>query len=109
MKEVLKYRGRIITDADVAFIRQLIADNRQASRWRLSKFLCEAWDWRQVNGVLCDMICRGMMLQLHRAGHIKLPPRRLKTRNYLAERKRIKRPAVIQLSLTDQFSHNAGE
>ena len=43
------------------------------------------------------------MLVLHRAGHIKLPPRRFKTRNYIAERNRIEPPAAIQLSLTDQF------
>jgi hypothetical protein len=103
MKELLRYRGRVITESDVAFIRQLIADNSGVSRWRLSKLLCEAWDWRQPNGVRCDMVCRSMMLQLHRAGHIQLPPRRFKTRNYLAERKRVDSPTMVQLSLMDQF------
>lgn len=70
----LKYRGRIITDADVSFVRQLIEQNPAASRYRLSKLLCENWNWIQPNGVLCDMLCRGLMLQMHRAGVIELPP-----------------------------------
>jgi hypothetical protein len=36
--------------------------------------LCELWQWRQPNGVLRDMVCRGLLLVLHRAGHIDLPP-----------------------------------
>ena len=35
--------------------------------------LCEAWNWVQPNGVLRDMVCRGLMLALHRAGRIELP------------------------------------
>ena len=41
---------------------------------RLSAQLCEAWQWRQANGALCDMVCRGLLLMLHRAGEIELPP-----------------------------------
>ncbi len=71
---VLKYRGRTVTDADVVFIRQLIGAHPTLSRRALSKKLCEAWNWIQPNGVLRDMVCRGLMLALHRAGHIELPP-----------------------------------
>src|SRR5712691_5850043 len=68
---ILKYRGRWVTEADVALIRRLIADNPAASRFKLSKKLCEAWNWVQPNGVLRDMVCRGLMLELERAGHIR--------------------------------------
>ena len=57
-----KYRGRVITVEDVGFIRGLIAANSGASRRTLSKRLCEAWGWRQANGSLCDMVCRGLLL-----------------------------------------------
>ena len=70
--DVLRYRGRAVTDADVAFIRDLIAAHPTASRRALSKKLCEAWNWVQPNGSLRDMVCRGLMLALHRAGHIAL-------------------------------------
>ncbi|MGH9445433.1 MAG: hypothetical protein ACRD3O_06890, partial [Terriglobia bacterium] len=36
--------------------------------------LCEAWGWKQANGAPRDMVCRGLLLGLHRAGHIVLPP-----------------------------------
>lgn len=92
MATTLSFRGRVITEAEVAFIRQLIADNPTASRWRLSRQLCAAWNWVQANGAPRDMLCRSLMLQLHRAGLIQLPPVRRKIYNYLglrrAERKK---------------------
>lgn len=86
METILSYRGRIVTDADVVFIRQLIADNPASSRRALSQKLCEAWNWRQANGALREMVCRGLMLMLHRAGHIELPPVRWVNQNPLARR-----------------------
>jgi hypothetical protein len=86
MEEKLRHRGRIVTDVDIEFIRRLIAEHPGASRWALSKKLCEAWNWRQSNGALRDMVCRGLMLELHRAGHIELPQVRFVTRNPLGAR-----------------------
>ena len=74
MTEVLRYRGRVVTEGDVAFIRELISRAPpKTTRRKLSVQLCEAWNWRQTNGALRDMVCRGLMLALHRAGHIELP------------------------------------
>ena len=84
----LTYRGRAITDADVAFIGQLIAAQPTASRRALSKKLCAAWNWVQPDGAPRDMVCRGLMLALHRAGHIQLPPLRQVPPNPLARRNR---------------------
>ena len=81
-----RYRGRIVTADDVALIRQLIADNPSASRRRLSEKLCEVWQWKQANGALRDMVCRGLLLMLHRAGEIELPPIRFKTLNPFVRR-----------------------
>ena len=72
--------------SDIEFIRRLIAEHPGASRRALSKILCEAWNWRQSNGALRDMVCRGLMLELHRAGHIELPEVRYATHNPLGER-----------------------
>ena len=82
----LKYRGRVITAADVAFIGQLIAAHPAASRRGLSQKLCVAWNWVQVNGAPRDMVCRGLLLALHRAGQIQLPPQRYVPPNPLARR-----------------------
>ena len=80
MQRTLSYRHRVITDADLVFIRALIAENPQCSRRALSLKLCQAWNWVQANGALRDMVCRGMMLMLHRQGLIELPPVRVVAR-----------------------------
>jgi hypothetical protein len=88
MEELLRFRGKPVTREDVAFINDLIGRNPTASRRALSKLLCEAWDWRQPNGVLRDMVCRGYMLALYRKGLVELPPVRRRNPNPLADRKR---------------------
>jgi hypothetical protein len=92
-----KYRGRIIVDEDVVFIKRLIEKNPDDSRRALSKKLCQAWNWVQSNGSLKDMLCRSLMLALHRAGHIQLPPVKQHSHNPLANRKK---PAVIKIDQT---------
>lgn len=73
MEPLLRYRGRAVTAADAHFIRELIAASPGESRRSLSQKLCAAWNWRQANGAPRDMVCRGLMLALSRAGHIELP------------------------------------
>jgi len=90
----LTYRGRSVTDDDVAFIRGLMAAHPAASRRALSRKLCEAWNWVQPNGALRDMVCRGLMLALHRAGHIQLPPPRYVVR-YDPSRRHMPDPIAI--------------
>jgi len=94
MEVVLTFRGRRVTDGDVAFIRERIAANPQMSRRALSEKLCEAWHWVQPNGHPRDMVCRGLMLALHRAGHIDLPMVRCTPPNPLGCRAR---PARVEL------------
>lgn len=86
MGTVLQYRGRGVTESELAFIRELIAAHPKASRRTLSKQLCQAWNWVQPNGSPKDMVCRGLMLALDRAGHIKLPRVRQTPPNPLARR-----------------------
>jgi len=94
MNVILKYRGREVTDGEVAFIRELIARHPTLSRRRLSEELCRAWNWVQPNGRPRDMVCRGLMLALHRSGQISLPPRQKTPPNPLAKRSK---PAAIEV------------
>ena len=88
MQKAWKYRGRSVSVAEIGFIRELIATDPEAGRCALSRRLCEAWNWKQANGALCDQICRGLLLKLERAGEIQLPPVRFRpARNPLAERR----------------------
>jgi hypothetical protein len=84
----IRYRGRSITEADIESLRKLIAENPAASRNRLSILVCQAWNWTQANGNLRDMVCRGLLLLLHRKGLIELPPIRFKPRNNVIERRK---------------------
>jgi hypothetical protein len=92
-----KYRGRVITPEDIAFLREFIADHSGMSRRKLSAKVCEAWQWKQANGALCDMVCRGLLLMLHRAGEIQLPEVRFVPRNPMVVRER---PALIAVDST---------
>ena len=104
MQEPLRYRHRLITDEDLVFIRRLISEHPGASRLSLSKKLCEAWNWVQANGALRDMVCRGMMLMLHRAGLIELPPVLWVRRNPMVERSRPVLVSVDETPLRGSFA-----
>lgn len=81
MPEQYRYRGRDIGRSEIVFLQQFIADHPQLSRRALSRQLCELWQWKQANGALRDMVCRGLLLLLDRAGEIQLPPARRASRN----------------------------
>jgi hypothetical protein len=83
-----RYRGRAISPEDILYIRSLIERHPNQSRRKLSTRLCEAWQWRQANGALRDMVCRGMLLMLDRAGQIALPPVSYVRHNPLSRRAR---------------------
>jgi hypothetical protein len=74
MPETWRYRGQTIDREQVVFLREFIAAHPDSSRWKLSRQLCEALGWKQPNGALRDVVCRGLLLLLQRAGEIALPP-----------------------------------
>ena len=112
---LLRYRGREIRSEDTAFIQRLIAENPRWSRRRLSAELCRAWNWVQPNGALRDMVCRSLLLQLHRSGRIELPAKRFTPRNNVVERRapapplpRWERPRECRLSELGPVGDSAG-
>ena len=74
-------QGRTIAPADVQLIRRLMAENPCWGRSRLTVELCHRWAWRRTDGQPKDMACRTLLLNLERAGHIRLPPRQAKPSN----------------------------
>jgi hypothetical protein len=79
-------QGRRVSEAEMALIGQW----RQAfplwNRTRLSRQLCEHWNWRNRAGRLKDMACRSLLLKLEQRGLITLPPRRTASVNGLRNR-----------------------
>jgi hypothetical protein len=78
----IKFGGKIATAADVEFINNMLLSNPETNRRQLSIKLCKAWNWVQPNGFLRDMVCRGFLLKLERAGYIKLPAQRTPSYNH---------------------------
>jgi hypothetical protein len=99
-----RYRGREIHQEDILYIRTLIERYPKESRRKLSVRVCEAWQWRQANGALRDMVCRGMLLMLERAGQIVLPPVSYVRHNPLSRRARPE-PVLIDKSPIEDPLH----
>jgi len=92
-----KYRKLVVKSDEINQIKQLIKDHPSWSRRKLSKQVCEDFNWRQDNGYLRDMVCRSFLLELDRSGYIKLPPIKFRPNNPLTNRKK---PAKVLLDET---------
>jgi hypothetical protein len=97
MEIIVTYRGRSVTESDIAVIKKIIAANPVGSRRFISQEVCRAWEWRQANGALKDMVCRSLLLLLQSEGFIKLPPPKCKLPNPLANRRK---PVKIEVDTT---------
>jgi hypothetical protein len=94
MNEGIRYRGKVFGPREIQEIREVIAAHRERSRWFISRELCRRWGWTQPNGVLKDMICRGLLLRLEAQGLIELPPRGKIPPYHLSPRKK---PALVEV------------
>ncbi len=104
MEIKIKYKGKIVTDEGIYFIKELIKNNPNDSRRALSKKLCIAWNWVQLNGALRDMYCRGFMLELHRAGYINLPPKKATPNNPLVNRRKPVKIAIERIPVKKKLT-----
>lgn len=68
------HRRPEITEEKINQIKILISSNPDWHRSKLSKELCELWDWKSEIGQLKDISCRDMLRSLESSGKIKLPP-----------------------------------
>lgn len=80
-------QGRKIGAAEVAAIRDLIAGDSNLSRYKLSRSLCELWDWRDPKGQIQDMAARSLLLKLEQRGWVTLPPKRRDSPNRMLRKK----------------------
>ena len=88
MAEIWRYRGQEIDSQQIAFLQEFIRAHPNSSRWKLSRQICEALNWKQANGALRDVVCRGLLLMLERGGQIQLPP----VRRHIRGQRRTGRP-----------------
>jgi Domain of unknown function (DUF4338) len=98
MAETWRYRGQEIDSEQIHFLREFIRAHPTSSRWKLSRQLCEALGWKQANGALRDVVCRGLLLMLQRVGQIELPPVRRQIRGQRRTARR--RPDAVLIDTT---------
>ncbi len=104
MHTVIVYRGRCITSKDISFIRNYIEKYTDKGRSHISREICRAWNWRQHNGTLKDMLCRGLLLRLEEQGYIKLPARKRAPTVPFKNRKKPKDVNIDQNPIDDKLS-----
>ncbi len=68
------WSGRLFAPTDLDRLRAIITEHPTATRHALSQLACAALDWRGTDGQLRCMRMRVVMLRMHEAGIITLPP-----------------------------------
>ena len=76
MDHSLIIQGRQIGAAELGQVRGLLATHPDWSRYRLSRELCQVWNWRSLTGQIKDMAARSLLLKLEERGLVALPARR---------------------------------
>lgn len=66
-------QGRRICSGQLLWLRQWIGDHGQWSRKRLSRELCQEWDWRNARGQIKDFAARAFLEKLAARGLLVLP------------------------------------
>lgn len=67
-------QGRLVTDADLIWLRSWIDAHSDWSRFRLATELCKLWNWTTPAGQLKDFAARTFLRKLMERGLITLPP-----------------------------------
>lgn len=71
----LKIQGRLLTESAIYQIKDWREKYPDWNRSRLSRELCELWEWKRPDGQLKDMACRELLRKLESRSLITLPPR----------------------------------
>lgn len=79
----MRYCGRDFTEAEITWIKQLIADRPEISRKVISELFCQKANWLKPDGGLKDMSCRVALLKMEKDDHFILPaPKTKHTKPY---------------------------
>lgn len=73
-RETIYLRGRPFSPTEISLIAQIIKAEGHHGRSHVSRRVCEALRWFQLNGRLKDRACRDVLRELEQMGLISLPP-----------------------------------
>ena len=72
--QTYRYCGRDFSSTQLDKIRQIIASDERLNRVKISRRVCEVFEWYKRDGGLKEMSCRVALLRMERDGLIQLPP-----------------------------------
>jgi len=81
MEKVIICQGRSIGSSELSWLRSIVRENPDWSRHKISKYICEQWDWRTYTGQLKTFAARSLIDKLEQREYLKLPPIRTKFRH----------------------------
>jgi hypothetical protein len=81
MQREVVCQGRRLNGSQIVWLRDWIALHPQWSRKRLSRELCQQWDWRNARGRLKDFAARSFLEKLQARGLVVLPALQLLRRH----------------------------
>jgi len=74
--QTLIIQGRPMGPAQLEQVRGLLLAHPDWSRYRLSRQLCQVWNWRSLSGQIKDVAARALLLKLEQRGSVALQARR---------------------------------
>jgi len=99
----MRYCGRDLSQAELAWLKELIVDKPELTRKDLSVHFCREVGWLKPDGGLKDMSCRVAMLKMEKDGHLVLPPPR---RKHFKPHRKIRTLLAVEQA---EICKNAGE
>lgn len=68
-----RFSGRDFPDSDIQLIRDVILEDPNYSRSKISQIVCQKLSWYKADGLVKEMSCRVALLRMQEAGLIVLP------------------------------------
>jgi len=83
MNEIITCQGKAINKSDLLWLQEIVDSHPNWSRHRITKMICDHWNWRTQTGQPKTFAARSMIDKLEQRGCINLPPVRITLRRAL--------------------------
>ena len=74
MNEAITCQGRLIPQSELRWLRNIVQEHPCWSRHKITKHICNQWEWRTHSGQLKTFAARSMIDKLEQRGIPDLPP-----------------------------------
>ena len=74
MNEAITCQGRLISQSELRWLRNIVQEHPCWSRHKITKHICSKWEWHTHSGQLKTFAARSMIDKLEQRGILNLPP-----------------------------------